>query len=149
MLLIHQPDLDLQMFFAPAAPGQMTHAVCKCHIPLCLAVPGFCWQCVCRFLGRDFLLIKLSSPTCCSHKAACPLYVKTHALIQPQMSRGECILESNKYDKGKTLLIHLIISPAAFPFPGDSPGNVNLRYCHLIFEIALEIQKRSARVFSV
>lgn len=106
----------------------MTHAVCKC-----LSHWACQHQSVWRFplkLGRDFLLIKLSSPTYCSHKPLCCTYMKicVFAVVQPQINTGKSVLESNKYDKHKILLIHVIVSLAAFPFIGGSPWKIGLHY---------------------
>lgn len=101
----------------PTEPGSTT------------VLPAVCLQISTKTEARDFLLIKLSSPTSRSHKTVCCVYMHVHvfALVQPQISRGECILESNKY-KGKLDVIHVIISPAAFLFLGISPRKVGLHY---------------------
>lgn len=74
--------------------------------------------------------------------------IHVFAVDQPQISTGKCVLESNKYDKGKILLIHVIISPVAFPFTSGSPRKTGLHCLLPYLWIALEIWKGNVKVFS-
>lgn len=113
-------------------------------IAMCLQISTKTW-------ARDFLLIKLSSPPSCSHKAVCRIYMKIHvfALVQPQISRAKM------YSRIKEIWWRQKPNDPCNHFPSCFSSLVTVlgrSICityHLIFEIALEIWKGDAKVFSV